>query len=124
MPSALAGRRDIQCFLGLPLTLYQNNSTFNTVAANSQPSSAAHSFGFGDQGRFRRSVLRCWFRFTDPQVATLAAGMQGLSTLRAITDDSGNVVFSTPWGQMGNLSRGLFRPVTSVRYEYREKFRV
>jgi hypothetical protein len=100
-------------FSGLPLTLYQNNSTFNTVAANSQPiisgaipSGSVTKVGSGVQ--FFNNLVQV----TDPQVATLAAGVRGLSTLRAITDSSGNVIFSNSLpGQMGNLSPGgLFGP--------------
>ena len=95
-------------YSGYPITLFQNNSTFNTVAANSVPnisgaipSGTVTKIGSGIQYFNNLSQI------TDPQVALLAPAVRGLSQLRAITDSSGNVLFSNSLpGQIGNLAPG------------------
>ena len=95
-------------FSGYPITLYETNSTFNTVSADSLPnisgaipSGSVTKIGSGVQ--FFNNLVQ----ITDPQVAGLASQVKGLSTLRAIATSSGAILFSNSLpGQIGNLAPG------------------
>jgi len=95
-------------FSGYPITLYENNSTFNTVSADSLsnisgpiPSGSITKVGSGVQ--FFPNLIQ----IADPQVASLSPAVRALSQLRAITNSAGQIIFSNSLpGQIGNLAPG------------------